>query len=111
MKEKKVVEKEREIESVVLPRMEAVEGLLFAAQIVVGSVIAECSCQNCACDSREGGSCGCDPRCECQGYTAVTDPFRFDPFRFAFGRLIEWPLEDIKSLQELVAKIRKSGKK
>jgi hypothetical protein len=111
MKEEKVVRKEGEIETVILPRLEVIEGLLFAGQIAVSSVLAECSCQNCGCDSRQGQGCGCNPNCSCQGHSAITDPYRFDPFRFTFGRLIDWPLEDIKSVQELAAKVKKRAEK
>lgn len=73
-----------------------------------GGLAAECSCQNCGCDSRAGGSCGCNERCACQGHTAN----QFDwAMNVLLGAAAHVPLEEVRTLVELRDRVRASMRK
>lgn len=75
------------------------EGTVFAGMMGSGfHLAAECSCQNCGCDSRAGGSCGCNERCSCQGHTANQLDWAINVM---LGAAAHVPLTEMKALVEL----------
>lgn len=94
----------------ILHVLRRLEGTAFAGLFRpgIGGVAAECSCQNCGCDSRAGDSCSCNPRCSCQGYTADRMDRVLDPL---LGLAAVLPLDDFKTLIDLRDKLTEAYKK
>jgi len=95
----------------ILSILRRLEGIAFAGQLgptIIRSSVAECSCQNCGCDSRANDSCTCNPRCSCQGYTADRIDKALDPL---LGLAAALPLEDIKTLVGVRNKLADAYKK
>lgn len=81
------------------------DGVIFAGGLASGgfNVAAECSCQNCGCDSRAGDHCGCNERCSCQGHTASQLDWAINVM---LGAAAHVPLTELKGLIELREKIK-----
>lgn len=81
------------------------EGVTFAGDLGGAGLVASCSCQNCGCDSRAGGSCGCNERCSCQGHTAN---HLDNAINVMLGAAAHVPLERFKELVNLRDEIKAS---
>ncbi|RQV96845.1 hypothetical protein EH221_04495 [bacterium] len=94
----------------ILSILRRLDGFAFAGQLGPSIIrnAADCSCQNCGCDSRSGDGCGCKPNCRCQGYTADRMDRILDPL---LGLAAVLPIEDIQTLVGFRDKLAKSFKK
>jgi hypothetical protein len=82
-----------------LDLMRSLPSLHFAGALHPGMMAAaECSCQNCGCDSRAGGSCACNERCTCQGHTANHLDWAMNVL---LGAAAHVPLDDVKKIVSL----------
>ncbi len=91
--------------------LQNLQSTIFAGALSsnVGSPVADCSCQNCGCDSRAGGSCGCDPKCSCQGYTASGSWESL--IRPLIGIADILPINEVESLIKIKERIKEAQKK
>ena len=103
-KEAKIGKKTATLEQLT-EKLQLLEGVIFAGGLGSGGLAAECSCQNCACNSNWNGNCTCDPKCACQGHTAIQLDSAISTM---LGAAAHVPLKDVKSLLELRDKIKKA---
>lgn len=83
----------------ILAILRRLEGVAFAGQLAVAEVRDEgCTCQNCPCNAKRPGGCGCHPKCSCQGVNAHDKPDQMDEL---LGAAAVLQLEDIKTLKAI----------
>lgn len=87
----------------VLDLLRSLPSVHFAATLQPGGLAADCSCQNCGCDSRADDHCGCNERCVCQGHSANQLDWAINVMLGAAAHL---PLEEVKKIVELRDQIR-----
>jgi hypothetical protein len=93
----------------ILATLRRLEGVIFAGQLSPAArMMADCSCQNCGCDARAGGSCSCNEKCSCQGHTADRLDWMLNP---ALGVAAVLPIEDVKTLVQLRDKLGEAMRK
>lgn len=100
---------QKKVEMVSVPKefidlIRSLPSVHFAGGLQAGLGLAtECSCQNCGCDSRAGGSCGCNERCSCQGHTANQLD---NAINVMLGAAAVLPLDEMKKIVGLRDQIR-----
>ncbi len=103
-------EKEGKKYDELLAHIRTLEGVIFTAKIpgpsegIFGGATMDCSCQNCACNARNGDICGCHPVCVCQGHTAsVLD----EVINVLLGAATRVPMSKFKSLLDVKEAMKK----